>query len=122
MSPWQVWERKGVPRTRSRSPAVSWPKTGRMMLNKAATEALGDPEDVLLLYDPETGRVGIRPTAGDDERRVKVSSNGRTSRAIAARVFRRDFGLPESVLGRRYEPWVEDGMLVFDLPGAETEE
>lgn len=122
MSSWEVWDAKGAPRTYSSDPAVGWHKSGRISLNKAAYEALGEPKAMLLLYDRKRGRVGLRSTDEGDPRRLKVNRFGNNSHGVAGGLFRKVVGIPEEKLGRRYEARMEDGVLAFDLDEPTQEE
>jgi hypothetical protein len=61
------------------TPAVAFQQSGRMSLNAAATKILKDQaaEMVVLLWDPMTRKVAIRPVFKKDERSYKLNKSGK---------------------------------------------
>ena len=57
--PFQLFEMNT--RVTSEHPVVSVARQGRLSLNQAAYESLGEPPFAELLYDTETRRIGLRP-------------------------------------------------------------
>jgi hypothetical protein len=45
-------------------PAMSVLKTGRLSWNAALHRALGEPPEVMLFYDEDAGRLGLKPGPG----------------------------------------------------------
>lgn len=94
----------GVPTVRVRA-------DGRLILNAAATRALGDTEYVQLLWDEETARFAIRATASSDPARVRIVRAPSQS-TITSKAFVTEYGLPT---GQRIPLQPEGDMLVASI-------
>ncbi len=85
--------------------------------NRAAYQALGNPEGVQLLYNPEKRLMGVVPV---DLRKVpgtRVNRQGASdSYYIAGKAFVHEYEIDTSV-ARRYQATLENNMLVIDLNG-----
>jgi len=83
-----------------------------LLMNRAATEALGGPRRVLLYFDRENRRAGVRGTEEEAPPSYSATprSNGKQV-SIAASRFVREHG----IAGGRYPAEMEDGMLVFGV-------
>lgn len=73
---WEVFNRKV---NRVGTPAVAFMQSGRISLNKAAAKRLDDMavDQVVLLWDPVAGKVGIRPMAKKDARAYPLNRSGK---------------------------------------------
>ena len=69
--PWEIFERKVQ---RSSEPTVSISKLGRIGFNRATTKILADAQaqQVLLLWDAESHRFGVKPIAKRDRRAYTI--------------------------------------------------
>lgn len=69
---WQILEKKIV---RTGSPTISLNNKGRLGLNMAATKILQSQavENVLVLWDAEKQKIGLRPITKKDPRAHKIS-------------------------------------------------
>lgn len=95
-------------------PTVSIQKSGAVTWNQSAHEALGQPEMVEILFDPERGLLGLRPTeAADGSFRVRRLGPQNTWITSARGALRRVGLLPESAF--RQVARMEGGVLVIDV-------
>ena len=94
------------------TPAVTVSDNKLLLVNRTATEALGEPGRVLLFFDRDGRRVGIRGADADDPRSYSATprSNGKQV-SVAASRFVRHHGIPDG----KYPAEMEDGMLVFGV-------
>ena len=99
-------------------PRVSIQKGGMFSFNRAAFDLMGGPEAVVLLFDADTERVAFRPTEAKRARSFPVRPQGKNGATfmVAGRLFAKHHGLDTSE-ARRYEPTMEDGLLIVDLRG-----
>jgi hypothetical protein len=83
-----------------------------LLVNRTATEALGEPARVLLFFDRDGRQAGIRGADADDPRSYSPTprSNGKQV-SVAASRFVRHYGIADG----RYPAEMEDGMLVFGV-------
>ena len=102
------------------APSVTIQKSGVISINAAAHALIGTPEVVEMLFDFDRQVVAFRE-AGVSPRsyRLRVSP-GSGQAQVAAVSFLRHYQI-EHETSRRYEPYVEDGMLCVDLQGASVE-
>lgn len=88
---WQVFEAKGHTAL-GHLPKIGVHTGGRLSLNDAAFEALNRPTHVLLLFDPQTHRIGF--SAADEEQRLAypIRRPPKTSRYyVSAAAFARHY-------------------------------
>lgn len=97
-------------------PAATVQARGAFSLNPAAWERLGKPESVLLYFDAEDKRVGIRAASEGEPYAYPVRGNGRLgiSRLISAKTFMNANNIDT---GKTVPVAVsfEDDMLVLDV-------
>ncbi len=102
------------------APALSEPTAtlqmkGTLGLNRAAMDALGDPEAVELLYDPKARVIGLKPMAPSERRaypiRRQKSSN---SFIVSLTKLCTHYGI-DTGTARRYAPTLLDGVLIIEL-------
>lgn len=103
-----------------RGPAATVLVGGNISLNRAAYEALGQPDAVELLYDRDARIIGLRPVPREVPHAFPLQSRG-SVRVVAGRAFAQHFRIDASVSTRR-PAYVEDGVLCIDLrrPGQEV--
>ena len=100
-------------------PTATIQKGGYMTINEAAYVASGRPEAFLLLFNSDTGQIGLQPDQGPHAVPVRKHPTGRSYR-INTRAFVQHYDLPADK-ARRY-PAVWDkaaGILVIDLADGE---
>ena len=92
------------------APAVTVSDNKLLLVNRAATEALGGPRRVLLYFDKENRRAGIRGTeeAASPSYSATPRSNGKQVSVAASRFVRH-----HRIADGKYLAEMEDGMLVF---------
>lgn len=112
--PFEVFNKRAA--MSSKIPMVTIQKDGEFSMNKAAFDAIGEPEAVELLYDSEEELIAFRPAPAEKPLAFPVKPQGRNSpgRQVAGKAFARYYELDVSV-ARRYSVRVQDGMLVVDL-------
>jgi hypothetical protein len=115
MPNFEVFDRKAKPRVTQ--PLVTLQSAGTFSLNEASFEALGEPDEVELLYDPGEQIVGFRP-AGETSPHsypIKPQPNGRTYQT-GGRAFCSHYGI-ETGTARRFAGEVMGDILAIDLKG-----
>lgn len=128
---WEIYVRK-LGRKQPTVPCVTIDKQGNMRFNAPCGETFGTGamKHAELAYDPDTGRIAIRPcpTRTEFSRVVAIADNRknamggeRSATRICARGFARHFGIPgfgERVL--QYTPSLdEDGKTIILTPTKE---
>lgn len=95
---------------------ATFQKRGLLTLNRAAFQALGEPEAVELLFNRDTRSMGIRPTGMGHSWSYKLRREERSGMfKLSIAAFRRHYGLPEVTVAMRYRATQRDDMLVIDL-------
>jgi len=114
---WEIFSRKMVTTS---DPTVTLMHSGRMSLNKSATQRLEEKaiERVLLLWDAETHQVGIKPITKKDTRSYKVSYSGRgNSAGLSTVMFYKFINYNWDKTYNYPVTWNDDqGMYVFTIP------
>jgi hypothetical protein len=115
--PYEVFDKRAAPSTKE--PWVTIQKKGLLSLNSSSVEALGKPEAVELLFDPEEQKIGFRPTNPESPRSFPLRRQGRPDLThpnylIAGTAFCNYYGIDTS-FARRYRPQIEDNILAVDL-------
>ncbi len=70
LSGFEEFDRKGVPV--GTAPMVTIQKRGSFSLNRAAYDALGKPEQLVLLFNPERQVIALRPVGKENPRAYPV--------------------------------------------------
>ena len=99
------------------APAVTVSDNKLLLVNRAATEVLGAPRRVLLYFDKENRRAGIRGT--EEERPPSYSATPRSNGkqvSVSSQLFVREHRIADG----RYPAEMEDGMLVFAVGSERT--
>ncbi|WP_345482153.1 hypothetical protein [Amnibacterium soli] len=102
-----------------KNPYVTVQKRGLLSFNKAAHAALGAPEAVELLYNPQARLIAVRPVDVDVPHAYKFRSvggqkNEGATLLVAATAFTNYYNIPTEVSVRR-PVRIEDGVLYIDL-------
>lgn len=109
-------------RRAGRQPFVTMQKKGVISLNGAAFEALGSPESVELLYDPDARLVGLRKVDSSVEHayQVRAPVENHATYLISGAAFVSYYEIDNSESVRRAAR-IEGDLLIIDLndPGAE---
>ena len=120
--PYEIFQRKT---TRLTSPAVSLTTAGRLALNATAARLFqkNAVEFVLLLWDKEQRKVGIRPIGKRDQRSFKVTySKKHDGAGISAKSFLDHIGWNMNKRQVFQAFWSEqDGILEFGLSSKKGE-
>jgi|SRR5579862_3538081 len=120
---WQVFEKVVH---RSTSPTITISKLGRIGFNGAASKTLHENgvEYVLLMWDKENRRIGIRRVGKKDSRSYTVHYAKKYAwSGFAAKGFLEHIGLDYSETKTFPGEWDEtDSMFVLSLPDASTSE
>ena len=112
--PFEEFDKRAA--TASKSPFVTIQRKGPFGLNKAAFEAMGEPEAVSLLYDRDEKLIGFKPVPLTYARAFPVRAQGKNAVTymVAGQSFTRHYGIDTST-ARRYAVEMRDGVLVLDL-------
>jgi hypothetical protein len=114
--PFETFQRQRM--RRGREPFLTIQRKGVFSLNRAAYEAMGSPEAVELLYDPEAQLIGLRNIDRNVEHAYLVrGSGGRggdSTFLISGTAFTNYYEIDTSTTTRRAVRMM-DGMLVVDL-------
>jgi len=97
--------------------SLSIQKWGRIMWNKSAHAALGEPQFVELLIDGDNNRLGIRSTSNSDtsdDFEVKTSTN-QNSWSINSKIALREVEMVVERAFRRDAQLDDDGVLFIDV-------
>jgi len=105
----------------SADPFVTIQRRRMISLNAAAFLALGSPDSVELLFDPEARIVGLRgvPHTRDTAHHVRTSSSKSGPYLISATAFLRHHDI-EVKVSTRWSAYLEDDVLCVDIDSAGT--
>ena len=113
MANFEVFDRRSRPV--SHQPTVTLQKRGNFSLNRAAFNALGDPEAVELLYDRTERLIGMRSASLNNRLAYPVrKQQNAASYLIAGNAFNQFYGI-ETGSTRRWNAVMSDDILVVDL-------
>jgi len=113
MPKFEVFTRRATPV--SLEPMMTIQRRGSLSLNRAAVEALGEPEAVELLYDRKERVMGIRPVDPKAQHAYKIRKQpSSVSFLIAGQAFTQYYGIPTDK-PIRYRAKMADGVLTVDL-------
>jgi hypothetical protein len=117
--PFEVFDKRMAPL--AKAPSVTIQKRGIFSINKAAHKLVGEPETVELLFDKDAEIIAMRPSNESHAYAIRPQSARDTGQVIlSATAFTQYFDI-DTVVSRRFKPYVEDGMLCIDLKGASVE-
>lgn len=116
----EVFDKRNAPL--AKSPSITIQRRGIFSINKAAHKLMGEAETVELLYDRENRVIGLRPSAASPHAyAIRQQASRDTGQAIlSATAFTQYYDIDTSV-SRRWEPYLEDGILCINLAGPSTE-
>jgi len=87
-----------------------------IVINRRAFEALDKPEAVVMLFDPDRSRIGLRPASVETINAYRLKPKGASGhRVLNARPLTRKHGIRIEGTDRFRMVVVEDGVLVLDL-------
>jgi hypothetical protein len=103
-------------RAGSNSIRVSLNKRGDFLLNRKAYIALGNPTFVQLLYEHQTGAIGLKgiSSAAKFSYPVRRNGNSKSSYQVTARAFCDNYGIQRGNLVVFNSAMMEDGILVIE--------
>lgn len=102
------------------TPSVTVQKRGIVSINGPAHKLIDGARVVELLFDRHRQVMGIRPSE-PSPRAYELRGPSKTGQAIlSATAFMQAFDV-DTGISRRYEPFVEDGMLCVNFAGESTE-
>ena len=89
---------------------------GEIVLNRHAFEAMGRPEYAVMLFEPETDSVGVRPVPSRVPNAFLLQPKGNCdNRLIRAKSFCTDHAINFGCTVRFCEASIEDGVLLLEL-------
>jgi hypothetical protein len=111
---WQTFTKRMAPAVKE--PYVTIQKRGVMSFNSAARAALGDPEAIEMLYDPDESLIGFRPVAPETHHAYPIRPSNRSEKTfmVSGLAFTKYYDIDTSV-SRRYVAEMRDGVLCVDL-------
>jgi hypothetical protein len=98
----------------STEPTVTIQRKGVISLNVASFEALGEPEAVELLFDPDERRIGMRKIDPSVPHAYTVRSLGHTTWLVSGTAFTNYYAI-ETPVARRWSATMQDDILTIDL-------
>lgn len=116
--PFEVFNRRMAPL--AKAPSVTIQKRGTISLNKVAHKMIDEAATVELLFDPDARVIALRPSAESHAYPIRNAQRDSGQTQLSATAFTQYYGIDTEV-SRRYEPYVEDGMLCIDLAGKSIE-
>lgn len=113
----QVFDKRNAPM--KGAPSVTVQRRGIISINGPAHALIGASRVVELLFDQDRKVMAIRP-AERSPRAYELREPSRSGQTIlSATAFTQAFDIDTSV-SRRFDPFVEDGMLCIDFNGPST--
>lgn len=89
---------------------------GNVIINRRAFEEMGRPDAVVLMYEPETETIGLKPVRPDADNAFPVFINGKSGhRRITCGPIVREHNLKIERTVRFPTARVEDGVLLLEL-------
>lgn len=113
MPKWRTLDRRARP-TPGRPTVGIQANKGNLSLNREAFEALGSPEAVEILYDPEEQLIGLKPTQPNARNYALHKQGVSNTWLVPGKALAQAMELDTSI-ARRYDVTIEDGVLVIDL-------
>jgi hypothetical protein len=98
----------------SQRPRVTLQRNGKMSLNQAAIQALGNPAAVVFLYDARTRSIGLRAATRRLQHAYQVSKHGTSAATVTVAAFAKHYGIDLSTT-RSYDAELDEDILVFEL-------
>ena len=117
--PFEVFDRRNAPL--AKAPSITIQKRGIFSINKAAHKMIDEVETVELLFDKENQIIGLRPVeVSPHAYAIRPQSAREASQAILSATAFTQFYEIDTTVSRRWEPYVEDGILCIDLKGVNS--
>ncbi|MEX5272242.1 hypothetical protein [Kocuria sabuli] len=113
--PFEVFDKRMTPL--AEAPSVTIQKRGVISLNRTAHDLVGNAETVELLYDRDRQVMALRPVDDSSPHAYAVragSKRGPGQAMVAATAFTAHYSVDTTVT-RRWNPFLEGGMLCVDL-------
>lgn len=98
----------------SQQKTISILASGIASISAASYEAMGKPEQVELLFDPETRRAALKPVEEKTENSYELKHRGKAGAQVQMSGFCSYNNIPRKP-SRVFDATLEDGMLVFDV-------
>ncbi|WP_068483811.1 hypothetical protein [Pseudoclavibacter helvolus] len=119
--PFEVFNKRNAPL--AKAPSITIQKRGIFSINKAAHNLIGSADTVELLYDRDERIIGIRPAEmSPNAYQIRPQSQQRDSgQSILSATAFTQFYEVDTTITRRWQPYVEDGVLCIDLKGPSAE-
>lgn len=121
MSGFELFDARAVPadaRAGTGAAAVTVTDNRVLLVNRTATEALGETEHVFLHFDRKRRAVGIGKAPAGDPRSYRATRRGNSKQvAISPTRFVRHYEIPKG----NYPAAMEDGLLVFEVGEAKED-
>jgi hypothetical protein len=114
MPNFEVFKKRMIPL--QKQPYVTIQKRGTMSFNASAHAALGSPEAVELLYDPDEKVVGVRAVDAAVEHAYPLRTPGNKERSfvLSGTAFTKYYGI-DTTVSRRRKAYLEEDVLCVDL-------
>lgn len=109
--PFETFEQKGKHTVRTATPKVTIQNSRNLYISPTALELIGGPKRVDLLFDADKCRVALKPAP---KGRYLIGRNERRSGTISFSAFMHHNSIRFDT-AVSFHPYVEDGVLVFDL-------
>ena len=96
-------------------------ETGEITFDLGTFRKMGEPEAMLLLYEPSSRTIGLRPAHPDTSNAVLVRArHARSNRVVRSMPFLRENGIELERTLRFPFPFIEEKVLILDLRTAVT--
>lgn len=116
--PFEVFNKRMAPL--AKAPSVTIQKRGTISINRVAHKMIEEAATVELLFDPEAHVIALRPSTESHAYPIRNAQRGSGQTQLSATAFTQYYGIDTEV-SRRYEPYLEDGMLCINLDGKSVE-
>ena len=101
-----------------RAPKVTAAPRGMISINQSAYRKMGNPAFVLLMFDAENGRIGIKGTSDEREGfKVRVATRPGSPAVLSASTFFNYYDIT-STESRSWTPTFDNDVLIIDLKDA----
>jgi hypothetical protein len=108
----QIYQRETNRGPANPVPTVRVQANNIMFINAAAAQLIGDPDRVLLLFDPDARVVGIQGTTEDDPNGFVVTRKSKQGGTVGVQRFCEAHRIRR---GESYEAWLQEGLLMFEV-------
>ena len=106
---------KGPRKSRPGELYASINSQGSVVINRHTYEAMNRPDAVVLMYDPETDAIGLKPVPPTTVNAFPVFKNDKTHRRINCGPLVKEHALPITGTDRFPTARVEEGVLTLEL-------